>query len=287
VKPGFDLDEVRARVLRGQSLDTVLTEMQGIPAPSKPAAPAEVAPARPMEDERVVALDGMVKRLRGYVQELQDDLRERDREMERLRQTLRRERSAAGRKMRRDAELATKDATIENLRRQLRGERRRGRRLKKRLERMRTVAEIEESEDYTPIKVLESLTREAVRNLQEEVGIARGDVLYVARAHGWGRGVVKDLAEIGVRALVIGGEPPDPHLIRVTREAPLPLLPTDAVRPDIRGRTGAVKTDTLDDAIAEWDEEQKEYRREKDTERLEYLFKEYRSEREKEVRRGG
>ena len=98
---------------------------------------------------------------------------------------------------------------------------------------------------------------------------------------------MKDLAETGVRALIVGGEPPDPHLTGVAREAGLPLLPADAVRPDIRGRTGAVKTDTLDDAVTEWEEEQKEYRRERDAERLEYLFKEYRSEREKEVRRGG
>lgn len=287
VQPGFDLDEVRARVLRGQSLDVVLAEMQGAPAAPKPAAPAEAVPERPVEDERVMALDGMVKRLRGYVQELQDDLRERDREVEQLQQTLRRERSAAGRKIRRDAELATKDAMIENLRRQLQGERRRSRRLKKRLERMRTVAKIEVSEDYTPLKVLDSLTREGVRSLQEDVGIVKGDVLYVQRTHGWGRGVVKDLAGTGVRALVVGGEPPDPHLVRVAREAGLPLLPADAVRPDIRGRTGAAKTDALEDAVLEWEEEQKEYRREKETERLEYLFKEYRSEREKEVRRGG
>jgi predicted RNase H-like nuclease (RuvC/YqgF family) len=274
-------------VLRGQSLDVVLAEMQGVPAAPKPAAPTEAVPERPVEDERVMALDGMVKRLRGYVQELQDDLRERDREVERLQQTLRRERSAAGRKIRRDAELATKDAMIENLRRQLQGERRRSRRLKKRMERMRTVAKIEISEDYTPLKVLDSLTREGVRSLQEEVGIVKGDVLYVQRTHGWGRGVVKDLAGTGVRALVVGGEPPDPHLVRVAREAGLPLLPADAVRPDIRGRTGAAKTDALEDAVLEWEEEQKEYRREKETERLEYLFKEYRSEREKEVRRGG
>lgn len=287
VQPGFDLDEVRARVLRGQSLDAVITEMQGAPAAPKPAPPAEAVPERPVEDERVMALDGMVKRLRSYVRELQDDVRERDREVERLQQTLRRERSAAGRKMRRDAELTTKDATIENLRRQLRGERRRSRRLKKRLERLQTVAKIEVSEDYTPLKVLDSLTREGVRGLQEGIGIVRGDILYIPKAHGWGRGVVKDLVEMDVRALVIGGEPPDPHLVRVAREAVLPLLSADSVKPEIRGRTGAAKTDLIDDAIGEWEEGQKEYRREREAERLEYLFREYRSEREKEVRRGG
>ncbi|WP_214041624.1 DUF460 domain-containing protein [Methanoculleus sp.] len=288
VGPGFNLDEVRARVLRGQPLDTVLADLQGVPAAKKEAEPAvEAEPERPVEDERVMALDGMVKRLRSYVQELQDDLRERDREMERLRQGLRRARSATERRVRRDAELATKDATIESLREQLRGERRRSRRLKKRLERMQAVAKIEVSEDYTPLKVLDSLTREGMRGLQEGIGIAEGDVLYVPRAHGWGRGVVKDLAATGVRALVVGGEPPDPHLVRVAREADLPLLPADTVMPDIRGRTGAAKTGAVEEAIAEWEEEQKEFRREQEAERVEYIFKEYRSEREKEVRRGG
>ena len=287
VGPGFDLDEVRARVLRGQPLDTVIADLQGVPAPKPEAPPAEPVPEQPVEDERVMALDGMVKRLRSYVQELQEDLRERDGEVERLRQTLRRARSATERKVRRDAELATKDATIESLREQLRGERRRSRRLKKRLERMATVAKIEVSEDYTPLKVLDSLTREGVRGLQEGVGISGGDVLYVPRAHGWGRGVVKDLAGTGVRALVVGGEPPDPHLVRVAREANLPLLPAATVNPDIRGRTGAAKTETVEEAMREWEEEQKEFRREQEAERVEYLFKEYRSEREKEVRRGG
>ena len=83
--------------------------------------------------------------------------------------------------------------------------------------------------------------------------------------------MVKDLAGTGVRALVVGGEPPDPHLVRVAREAGLPLLPAEAVGPDIRGRTGAAKTGAVEEAFGEWEEEQKEYR----------------SEREKEVRRGG
>jgi len=288
VGPGYDLDEVRARVLRGQPLDTVLADLQGVPVAKEEKRPeVETEPERPVEDERVMALDGMVKRLRSYVQELQEGLRERDREVERLRQDVRRARSATERRIRRDAELAAKDAAIESLREQLRGERRRSRQLKKRLERMQKVAKLEVSEDYTPLKVLDSLTREAVRALQEGIGISGGDVLYVPKTHGWGRGVVKDLAGTGVRALVVGGGSPDPHLVRVARESDLPLLPADAVGPDIRGGTGAALSRAVEEAIAEWKEGQKEFRREKDAERLEYLFKEYRSEREKEVRRGG
>jgi predicted RNase H-like nuclease (RuvC/YqgF family) len=289
VQPGFDLDEVRARVLRGQPLDAVLAEMQGVRAAPEEAAPAAVT-ERKVEDEQVIALDGMVKRLRSYVQELQDELRERDQETERLKRGLQRARSAAERKLRRDAELAKKDAIIENLRQQLRGEKRHSRKLKKRLDRMRTVASIEMTEDYTPLKVLESLTREGVRSLEEEVGIAEGDVLYVPRIQGWGRGVVRDLAGTGIRALIVGKESPeelDPQLVMAFREVELPLLHDHTLKAEIRGRTGAARSEALEEAIREWEEGQREYRREKDAERLEYLFKEYRSEREKEVRRGG
>lgn len=290
VHPGVDLDEVRARVLRGQPLDAVLADLQGAPEAPEPVAPEEAIPERPAEDERVLALNGMVKRLREYVQELQEDVRERDREVERLQQALRRSRSATEQKIRRDAKVVTMDAIIENLRRQLRDERRRSRRLKKRMERMRTVEKIEVSEDYTPLKVLASLTREGVRSLQEEVGITAGDVLYVSQAHGWGRGVVKDLAGMGVRALVVDGEAGehlDPQLVLVAREIGLPLLPAGTIEAEVRGKTGAAKTGSLEDAIGDWEEEQKEYLREKEAERLEYLFEEYRSERKKEVRRGG
>jgi len=289
VQPGFDLDEVRARVIRGQPLDQVLADLQGAPAAPPKAAP-ETAPERKAEDERVIALDGMVKRLRGYVRELQEEIREREREIGRLRRALDRARSATERKLRRDAELATKDAIIENLRHQLRGERRHSRRLKKRLDRMKRIAELEVSEDYTPIKVLESFTRDAVRSLSEQVGIAEGDVLYLLRIDGWGRAVVKDLAGMGVRALIAGRATPeelDPRLMQAFREAGLALIHDRVVQAEIRGRTGAVRTDALEEALAEWEEEQREYRRAQEAERLEYLFKEYRSEREKEVRRGG
>ncbi|MDN7026142.1 DUF460 domain-containing protein [Methanoculleus sp. FWC-SCC1] len=289
VPPGVDLDEVRSRVLRGQALDQVLADLRGVPPAAEETAPT-VPVERKVEDERVVALDGMVKRLRGYVAELQEDLTERDREIERLRQTVRRERSATEKKLQKDADLATKDAIIESLKRQLKNEKRHARRLKKRLDRTRAIAELERAEDVTPVKVLDALTRDAVRSLDEALGIGEGDLLYLQRINGWGRAVVRDLATAGVQALIVGEETAeglDPQLVREFREAELPLIRGATARVEVRGRTGAVKTDTLEEALRDWEEEQKQYRRELEAERVEYLFKEYRSEREKEVRRGG
>ena len=72
----------RARVIRGQSLDQVIGDMNSVtPAPSVevPAMPVEVK-----HDEKVRVLDGMVKRLRTFVADLQEEVKEKDFEIQRL-----------------------------------------------------------------------------------------------------------------------------------------------------------------------------------------------------------
>lgn len=82
IPPGHDLDEVRARVIRGQSLDQVIGDMDTItPAPS---VDAPMVPVEVKHDEKVRVLDGMVKRLRTFVGELQEEVKEKDYEIQRL-----------------------------------------------------------------------------------------------------------------------------------------------------------------------------------------------------------
>jgi predicted RNase H-like nuclease (RuvC/YqgF family) len=89
IPPGHDLDEVRARVIRGQSLDSVLGEMK---VPVREPETAEAAPV-PIDsgrhDERVRMLDGMVKRLRTFVAELQEEVKGKEYEIHRLQARLR------------------------------------------------------------------------------------------------------------------------------------------------------------------------------------------------------
>src|SRR5512136_1611316 len=89
VPPGHDLDEVRARVIRGQSLDSVLGEMK-VPARQPEAAEAVRVPADSgRHDERVRVLDGMVKRLRTFVAELQEEVKGKEYEIHRLQARIR------------------------------------------------------------------------------------------------------------------------------------------------------------------------------------------------------
>ena len=186
--------------------------------------------------------------------------------------------------------MVKKDAIIKSLKQRLRKEERHNRNLVKRIARIKQFAELSMEGEVVPVKVMDSLTKDGVRRLTEEVGIDRGDIIFVSRTGGWGKSVVKDLAEAGVGAVVLSASAMpeiDPQMGPAFREAGLPLLSDKEAGVQVRGKQGLAGKDPLDSALARWREEQARHEREKKSAMIEHIFKEYKSERGKEVRRSG
>ena len=288
IPPGHDLDEVRARVIRGQSLDQVIGDMNAIipePPVNAPSAPVEVK-----HDEKARVLDGMVKRLRLFVGELQEEVKEKDYEIQRLQARLRKIHSSRDAQLAKDTVVIKKDAIIQSLKKRLRSEERHTRNLSRRLVRIRQFAELSMDGEVVPVKVMDTLTKEGLRRLTEDVGIQEGDIIYVTRLDGWGRSVVKDLAGIRIRAVVTSAavfEESDPQMLPVFRELGVPLLSDKEAGVQVRGKRGLSGKETFEAALIRWQEMQAQHEREKKSEMIEHIFKEYKSERGKEVRRSG
>ncbi|MEN6609221.1 MAG: DUF460 domain-containing protein, partial [Methanoregulaceae archaeon] len=305
VPPGFDLDEVRARVIRGQSLEQVLLDMRGrpvrvregkgaaggsisVPAGREPAAGE--SPVLSQNDDRIRVLDGTVKRLREYVAELQAQVQEKDFEITRLHARVRKVRASHEGVIMKDLEITKRDAIIQSLKKRLRKEERYTKNLSRRMERMRKIDEVEESGTGVPLKVLDSLTRDALRRLDEYIGVEKGDTLYLVRGDGWGRSVVKDLADRGIKAVIVpdsslsGG---DPRMQQAFLELKVPLVGEGESGTVVRGKQGVADPALLEQALKDWSEKLGEHEREKQTAMVEHLFMEYKAERGKEVRRSG
>lgn len=290
IPPGHDLDEVRARVIRGQSLDSVLGEMK-VPA-RKPEA-AESAPV-PIDssrhDERVRMLDGMVKRLRTFVAELQEEVKGNEYEIHRLQARLRNIHTARDAELAKETEVVKKDAVIQSLKKRLRKEERYNRNLLKRLARIKKFAELSMEGEVLPVKVMEALTKDGLRRLAEDVGIEEGDIIFVIRTDGYGRNIVRDLAELRVRAVIAASDTlaaRDPQMLPLFREAGVPLLSDTQAGVQVRGKQGLAGKGSLELALRDWQGQQEKHEREKKSEMIEHIFKEYKSERGKEVRKGG
>jgi predicted RNase H-like nuclease (RuvC/YqgF family) len=288
VPAGFDLDEVRAGIVRGQSLEQVLADLRGREKPREVEAPkVEIDVKR---DERIRILDGTVKRLKEVVRELQEDARKKDHEIIRLQSRMKRIRSREDQKMRKDVEIAKREAIITSLKKRLRREERTTQKLRKRIEKIRVLEEVPVDEKMIPVRILSTLTREGVKTLSDELGIREGDILYVPRIDVWGKSAARDLAQTGIDALVARTPEStriDPQLVAIFRESDVPLVSSESAGVVMKGNMAYADRDRLDEAIRSWEEEQKEYDREKKEKLLVDIFKEYRTERGKEMKKGG
>lgn len=289
IPPGHDLDEVRAGVIRGQALEQVLGDLRDKGITSETAA-EPVVPVDGKHDERMRVLDGMVKRLRTYVAELQEEVKERSYEIQRLQSRLRRVHTARDTELAKDTGITQRDAIIQSLKKRLRKEERYNKSLKKRLGRKKESEEIALEGEAVPLKVLGALTKDGLFQLAGEMGIEEGDVIYVTRTDGWGRSVVKDLADARVRAVIISApslDAGDPQMLPAFREFGVPLLSGTTTHAQVKGKIGRVQKEALDAALSRWREEQEQRERAKKSAMVEHIFKEYKSERGKEVRKSG
>jgi hypothetical protein len=257
------------------------------PAPliDKPPVPVEVK-----HDEKVRVLDGMVKRLRTFVADLQEEVKEKDFEIQRLQARVRRIHTVQNAQLAKDTEVIKKDAVIKSLKKQVRREERRNRILSKRLVRIRQFAELSMEGEVLPVKVMDALTKDGLRRLIDDVGIDEGDIIHVTRLDGWGRSVVKDLAESRIRAVITGAAAlaeSDPQMFRAFQESGIPLLSDKDASVQVRRKQGLAGKETFEKALERWREEQAHHEREKKSAMIEHIFKEYKSERGKEVRKSG
>jgi uncharacterized protein len=122
------------------------------------------------------------------------------------------------------------------------------------------------------------------------VGINAGDIIFVSRTGGWGKTVVKELADTGIGAVILSASALpeiDPQMAPAFREFNLPLLSDKEAGVQVRGKQGLAGKESLDSALIRWRDEQALHEREKKSAMIEHIFKEYKSERGKEVRRSG
>ncbi|MDD1718778.1 MAG: DUF460 domain-containing protein [Methanoregulaceae archaeon] len=286
IPPGYALDEVRAGLIRGLSLEQVLLDLQG----RRPIREEEKHPveASTPSDERVRVLDGMVKRLRSYVQELQGRVNEKEDEINRYQVRLRNLRSNKEARIRKDIEITTRDEIIRNLKRRLRVQERNSKKLEKRLASMKKIDEFLAGGESAPVKVLSSLTREGVRTLVDTIGILEGDLLFVKRTSGWGRVVSRELAEMKVGGIITGEDQIDPELDQVLLELRIPVISQEEIGGVLfKGVYGIVDRNLLMNALKRRETVQQAHDRTRELSRIETIFRDYRVERGKEMRRVG
>lgn len=287
VPPGVDMDEIKAGIIRGQSLEQILGSLhedrQTIKA-KKPDITLDTS------DERVRILDGQVKDLRTLISDLQKDIEGLKKENRKLKGENKNLKSHKIRQINVNPEIARRDLIIENLKKRVRFEEKNNKKLHKRLKRIKEVESGSPNEDLQAVKVITDLSRESIRSVNERIGLKTGDILQVRTPGIWGKNNIHDLSQAGIGALIIGERSTSSipeELLDLSYAEELPILPGLSVPVSIKGDFGSCDPDQLYEAMKIWQDGLEEFRRQQSEAMIDGIFKEYQAQREKQVRKNG
>ncbi|WP_258083441.1 DUF460 domain-containing protein [Thermococcus thermotolerans] len=278
-------EEVKALVIQGYNLGEAMQRVTLRERPKGEEKPEE----KPSIDvgpyiKRIRELERRVEFLERENAELREIIKEQRKTIGRLERRLVDYDEEVRRKVLRERELEAKVKRIEILEKQLREAKAVIERLSRDLVHVKRMNVVEIRGSAVPLKVMNVLSWRELEKLEREIGVKRGDVLFVINPAGAGRAIAEELVEKGIRALIT--EKPLPEPVReVFREAHLPFFTGDELDVKRVDEFAVVERETLERAIeallAEWKEED----REREAERLLRLVEEYRIERMKELRR--
>lgn len=291
VPPGTDIDLVRAGIIRGLSLEQILETLKHPKdLPDEPVI-IEEEPVPDEKDERIQKLEESVAKLRKLVGSLSEEVEVKDKAIAALQKRLVLERDERETKILSSEEVSSREEELVQVKKALRKEERRSRTLRVRLERMKHFISLQAGDGCTALKVLQLLAKDHVKSLDDEMGVGEEDILYVLTIDGWGRSVIRDLAEAKIGAVILPRltyqRAQSQHLIEEFREADIPILDGANLSPRVKGKIGVVDTAAFESALADWKTTQEVYQNEKKIGEIRGMVEEYQVERVKDVREKG
>jgi len=291
---GVDTDELRAQIVRGLSLEQALSRISGTaPAVIPDAAEPDELPEIIFDerDERITRQEETIRRLRTLAETLSHESAGKDKTISVLHRKLNAEQEERHVELLAATEIAERDREIAMVKKQLRKEERRCKNLRTRLDRMKRYVSLQAGEGCSALKVLPLLARDAVRGLDDEMGVGEEDLLYVLKIDGWGKSVVRELSEARVKAVILPlhvySRAQEQHLIEEFRDAGLPVLSGADLSPRVKGKIGVVDAAALEESLASWHTSQTVFSREKKAAVIDSMVREYQVERVREVRELG
>ncbi len=279
-------DEVKALVIQGYNLGEAMQRVTARREERKPEPQTEETTSVDVRPylRKIRELEERIELLERENEELRGIIREQRRTIERLEKRIADYDEEVRRKVLRERELEAKVKRIEVLEKQLKEAKAVIERLSRDLVKVKRMNVVEVRGSAVPLKVLRTLSWRELERIEREVGLRRGDVLFVINPAGAGKAIAEELVEKGIRALITEKSLPEP-VKEVLRDSHVPFFTSEELDVKRVDEFAVVERETLERAIGELLERWKEEDEEREAERFLKLVEEYRIERIKELRR--
>ncbi|WP_231833712.1 DUF460 domain-containing protein [Pyrococcus horikoshii] len=279
-------NEIKALILSGYSLGEAIMKVKTQEKPREEVVTEreESVDIKPYL-KRIEELERTVEELERENSELKAIIEEQRKIIEKLERKLEEFDERVRFKVLKEREIRARDERIAILERKLREEKRKVDILARKLAQTKKMRRLELSGKVMPLKALETLTWRDIEKLEEEIGIKKGDVLYVVNPAGAGKRIAEYLINKKIRALISQNQVPAIIAQEFWRERIPILIEGEDINVIRLDEFVVVKRKELERAIEEKIKEFEEEERRKELEGILRVIEEYRIERVKELRR--
>ena len=281
---GIDLDEIKALILKGHSLESAVALLK------KPFAsvedteivdtsPDETLPQQDVSFYRMIIKrqDEQITRLVSYVKELKQTIVEDQQNIVRLTGKIDFLKSKEAKRLKMSKEITLRDKEIKRLSKEFGKNKKINKDLQRRIKTLKKMSSVEVEEPLKAIHVLKSFNKDSIQLADEQYGLFDSIVLF-EDASGGGIAAVDMLAEKKVKAIIVKNEPSHTAQRRLF-EAEIPVFSVDDLRLKAAAGMMTIDRDALDKKIEDWHKKTSEVKRQERTEWLESMVEAYKSKR--------
>ncbi|WP_049924377.1 DUF460 domain-containing protein [Halopiger djelfimassiliensis] len=283
--PGIDRGEVTARVVAGEeSVEAVLAELTDDDEADEESTEHEPRELTE-EEQRIKDLNRQVERLQSHVETLEERLEQKDERIDELETELSAARREERKEVRRDREVSRLERKTTRLERERDEAREEVEALENKVDRMKALWKLDhsnfsdvsaEKEGLVPVKVVEKFTKGAIREADDQYGIAPGDVVYLRDASGAGRSTAELLAGFEPRVIIKDGglsEVADEILF----DNEIPVGPAGDVAMQEVDELAVAREEDIEAVIDDWHDRARERRRDRKAAMVDQLISEHRA----------
>jgi hypothetical protein len=268
IPTGFDVDMVKAGIIRGTPLKEILESKEEKEVSEKKAVQ--------VSKEEVVKRERLINEFEEENRILKKEILALKDEIERLKSRIVSLSKEEHERVRRDNYIRSLESELFELRNELKKKDEAIKELEERIELMKRMKMLELS-GWKSIKLLRKFTKEETERLEKEFGICSGDVIFISDSSGGGKSSAEFLCEKGIKAVIVANEMS--HLAAtVFEEEGIPIIDAKDIVKVFEGM-----------AIMDSKKFEKEYSRKisemqkRRIEKVEKLFLEYKTQRRMEI----
>lgn len=284
---GMDADEVIAQVVRGKSVDAVISALakKEVHEPDIHAVPEKTGEESIHLKEQIRKYEESLKEMRKYQDELRNELVLKDNKLGKLEEFIKKQRTDAYKQIKKEQTIKIRDKEIIRLQSRLSENNKRISELNERIHKLKRVRRLEISGRVLPVKIISAFTKDSILRTKEQVGIKKDDIILLKDASGGGSITAGMLAELGVRAVIICNDmshAAEDGLFNLN----VPVLKAKDVNIqfDHVEELAVINPDDIRNAIEEWNKKTEKRKMAAKEEWLESLVDEYRSERRRGIK---